>query len=294
MTANNSLINARAQVNGVEIAYVDQGEGDPVLLLHGFPDSHYLWRHQIPMLVDAGFRVIAPDLRGFGESSKPQDVDAYSMRTIVNDVVALTMQLGIQKTHVVGHDWGAAVAWMYAFLMPRRVDHLAVLSVGHPGVFATQTVQQRAASWYMLLYQFPGVSEQLLRRNGWRLFKEIIGGEGDHQRYLRELAKPGALTAGLNWYRANRSPEAELRVEGNFPPVFAPTLGIWSSGDKALLEEGMVGSAKFVKGPWRYERVDDASHWIPLDQPELVGKLLLGFLGTEQPAAAAVGRRRRM
>lgn len=292
MTTKDTLLTDSAHVNGVDIAYVDKGEGDPVVLLHGFPDSHYLWRHQIDPLVEAGFRVIVPDLRGFGGSSKPQEVEAYDMRTIVNDVVALTQHLGISKAHIVGHDWGAAIAWMYAFLMPRRVDHLAVLSVGHPGVFSTPSIEQRAASWYMLFYQFPGVSEQLLRRNGWRLFKEIMGGEGDHQRYPRELAKPGALTAALNYYRANRSPESELRVEGNFPPVLAPTLGIWSSGDKALLEEGMTGSAKFVKGSWRYERVEDASHWIPLDQPEQVTKLLLGFLGTEKAAAVPTRRRR--
>ncbi|MEV4750719.1 alpha/beta hydrolase [Streptosporangium sp. NPDC049248] len=289
-----SLVNRTLHVNGVDIAFVDQGEGDPVVLLHGFPDSSYLWRHQIPALVEAGFRVIAPDLRGFGESGKPQEVEAYDMQTIVNDVVELTLALGIRRAHLVGHDWGAAIAWMYSFLMPRRVDHLAVLSVGHPGVFSTPTLEQRAASWYMLFYQFPGVSEALLRRNGWRLFKQIMGREGDHTRYLRDLARPGALTAGLNWYRANRSPESELRPERPFPPVLAPTLGIWSAGDKAMMEEGMTGSAKYVKGPWRYERIEDASHWIPLDAPDQVNKLLIGFLGTEKPAEAANRRRRRL
>ncbi|KMS90421.1 alpha/beta fold hydrolase [Prauserella rugosa] len=287
-----SLLTDSVHVNGVDIAYVDKGEGDPVVLLHGFPDSHYLWRHQIDPLVEAGHRVIVPDQRGFGESSKPQDVESYDMRTLVNDIVGLTQHLGISRAHLVGHDWGAAIAWMYAFLMPRRVDHLAVFSVGHPGVFATPTIEQRKASWYMLFYQFPGVSEELLRRNGWRLFKEIIGSDGDHRRYPRELAKPGALTAALNWYRANRSPESELRVERNFPPVLAPTLGVWSTGDQALLEEGMTGSQKFVKGPWRYERVEDAGHWIPLDQPALTTDLLRGFLGSMRSAAAPSRRRR--
>jgi pimeloyl-ACP methyl ester carboxylesterase len=281
-------------VNGVDIAYLDEGEGPAVVLLHGFPDSSYLWRNQIPALVEGGFRVIAPDLRGFGDSSKPQEVEAYGMQTIVNDVVALTMALGVKRPHVVGHDWGAAIAWMYAFLMPRRIDHLVVLSVGHPGVFATPSIEQRAASWYMLFYQFPGVSEELLRRNGWRLFKEIMGRDGDHDRYLRDLARPGALTAGLNWYRANRSPAAELRPARRFPPVLAPTLGIWGAGDKALLEEGMAGSGKFVKGPWRYERIEDAGHWLPLDAPDQVNKLLLGFLGTERPAHEERRPRRRL
>ncbi|MFI6908570.1 alpha/beta fold hydrolase [Nonomuraea sp. NPDC050394] len=280
-------------VNDVDIAYVDEGEGDTVILLHGFPDSSYLWRHQIPALVEGGFRVIAPDLRGFGDSSKPQEIEAYTMQTIVNDIVAMTIQLGIKRPHVVGHDWGAAIAWMYAFLMPRRIDHLAVLSVGHPGVFSYPTLEQRAASWYMLFYQSPA-AEELLKRNGWRLWKEIMGREGDYDRHLRDMARPGALTAGLNWYRANRSPEAELRHQRPFPPIYAPTLGIWSTEDKALLEEGMANSGKFVKGPWRYERVEDAGHYIPLDAPETVSKLLLGFLGTEQPAEPERRPRRRL
>jgi pimeloyl-ACP methyl ester carboxylesterase len=286
------VINKKITVNDVEIALVDEGAGDPVLLLHGFPDSSYLWRHQIPALVDAGYRVIAPDLRGFGESSKPQEIEAYEMRTVLNDLVGVTGQLGIQRAHVVGHDWGAALAWMYAFLMPRRVDHLVALSVGHPGMFANPSLEQRQKSWYMLYYQFPGVTEELLRRNGWRLFKQIMGREGDYTRYLRDLARPGALTAALNWYRANRSPEAELRTQTNFPPVLAPTLGIWSDGDKAMEEEGMANSGKYVKGPWRYERIEGASHWIPLDAPDKTNELILGFLGTHEGAEPQRRRRR--
>ncbi|MFI0424809.1 alpha/beta fold hydrolase [Spongiactinospora sp. 9N601] len=281
-------------VNGVDLAYLDEGKGDPVILLHGFPDSSHLWRHQIPALVGRGFRVIVPDLRGFGDSGKPQEAEAYTMQTIVNDVVALSLRLGIQRAHVVGHDWGAAIAWMYAFLTPRRVDHLVTLSVGHPGVFASQSIEQRAASWYMLFYQFPGVSEELLRRNGWRLFKEIIGREGDHDRYIRDLARPGALTAALNWYRANRSPAAELAGPRAFPPVYAPTLGIWSSQDRSLLEEGMAGSGKFVKGPWHYERIDGVGHYIPIEAPDQLNKLLLGFLGTERAAEPERRPRRRL
>ena len=288
-----SLTTRRVTVNGIELAVVDEGEGPPVLLLHGFPDSSYLWRHQIPALVATGRRVIAPDLRGFGESDKPAEVEAYGMRTALNDLVALTQAFGVQRADVIGHDWGAALAWMYAFLMPRRVDHLAVLSVGHPGTFVAPSLEQREKSWYMLYYQFPGVSEQLLRRNSWRLFKQIIGGEGDHQRYISDLARPGALTAALNWYRANRSPAAELTEDVRFPPVLAPTLGIWSSGDKAMCESGMTGSARYVKGPWRYERIEGASHWLQLDEPERVNELLLGFLGSH-PTSAAARRPRRL
>lgn len=282
-------------LNGVEIAYHDAGDCDApvILLLHGFPDSADLWRHQIPPLVAAGYRVVAPDLRGFGDSAKPQDVDDYLMPKLVNDVVALTTHLGISTAHVVGHDWGAAIAWMYAFLMPRRVDRLVVLSVGHPGTFENPTIEQREKTWYMLYYQFPEVSEKLLRRGGWRLFKQIINGEGDQSRYLRDLARPGALTAGLNWYRANRSPADELRTGGNFPPVLAPTLGMWSDGDKAMTEDAMVASAKYVKGTWRYRRVEGASHWIPLDAPEFVTDAVLAFLADDSVRSAQPRTRRR-
>jgi pimeloyl-ACP methyl ester carboxylesterase len=280
---------------GVHLSVIDEGDpsGTPVLLVHGFPDSAFMWRHQIPALVDAGYRVIAPDLRGLGASDKPHEVESYRLRVVVNDLVTITQQLGITRAHVVGHDFGAAVSWMYAFFMPRRVDHLVALSVGHPGMFSNPTLAQREKSWYMLLYQFPGVSEDLLRRNSWRLLKQIMGGEGDYERYLSDLARPGALTAGLNWYRANNSPANELEVRGTFPPVLAPTLGVWSTGDKAMAEETMTGSAKYVKGPWQYERVEGASHWIPLDAPDRVNELLLGFLGAHEPAAA-VRRRRRL
>ncbi len=282
--------------SGVNLAVIDEGprDGTPIILLHGFPDSADMWRHQIPVLVDAGYRVVAPDLRGLGESDKPQDPQDYTLRKVMNDIVAISGELGFTKSHIVGHDFGAAVAWMYSFFMPRRVERLVVLSVGHPGMFVVPTLSQREKSWYMLLYQFPGISEKLLRRNSWRLLKQILGNEGDYERYLADLARPGALTAGLNWYRANNNPANELESRATFPPVLAPTMGIWSSGDKAMAEETMTGSSKFVTGPWRYERIEGASHWIPLDSADQVNDLLLEFLASEQEPAKVPARRRRL
>ncbi len=294
MTTSVDLRRRTITRNGLSLSVVDEGpaDGQAVVLLHGFPDSSYLWRHQIPVLVEAGYRCIAPDLRGMGQSDKPPDVASYKLRNVVNDVVTITQELGVSRAHVVGHDFGAAVAWMYAFLMPRRVDHLVVLSVGHPGNFTAPTLEQRQRSWYMLLYQFPGISEKLLRRNSWRLLKQILGGEGDYHRYLSDLARPGALEAGLNWYRANNSPAGELEHVGQFPPVLAPTLGMWSTGDLAMDETTMSSSGKYVTGPWRYERIEGASHWIPLDAPDRLNELLLEFLGSHQPAANRRARRR--
>jgi pimeloyl-ACP methyl ester carboxylesterase len=262
----------------VSLRVVEEGKGTPVLLLHGFPDSSHLWRHQIPALTNAGFRVIAPDLRGFGGSDKPQTVQDYALPVLLGDVTGIMDGLGVERTHVVGHDWGAALAWMLAALFPDRVHRLVALSVGHPAVFATLPIEQREKSWYMLLFQFQGIAEQMLRADGWRLLRELLRGQGDFDRYVEDLARPGALTAALNWYRANVAPQAEAPAFGDLPRVQAPTLGVWSTGDNHLVEAGMTRSAEQVAGPWRYERIEGAGHWISLDAPDRLNGLLREFL----------------
>jgi pimeloyl-ACP methyl ester carboxylesterase len=263
---------------GIELAVLDEGDGPAVLLLHGFPDSHRVWRNQIPALVGAGFRVIAPDLRGFGESDKPAEVEAYGFRHSIADVVAILDALGVDRARPVGHDWGAGLAWAVAVFAPDRVEKLVVMSVGHPNTQRDPTVEQREKSWYMLLFQFEGVAEELLMKDDWKLVREWLRGNGDLDRYVSDLARPGALTAALNWYRANLRPERELGPSRDFPSVAASTLGVWSSGDDYLLEEPMLRSAEHVTGPWRYERIERASHWLQLDAPERVNDLLLEFL----------------
>jgi pimeloyl-ACP methyl ester carboxylesterase len=269
--------------DGVTLTVIEEGEGVPVLLLHGFPDSSRVWRHQVPALVGAGAHVVAPDLRGFGESDRPEGVDAYAVRHSVADVVAILDALEIERAHLVGHDWGAGVAWALAALVPARVDRLVVLSAGHPNMYREPSLEQRQKGWYQLLFQFDGVAEELVRRDDWKLFRRLLDGAGDVDRYLADLSRPGALTAALNWYRANAAPEQELERTRPFPTVAAPTMGLWSSGDNYLTEESMLGSAEHVTGPWRYERVEGASHWLQLDAPEWVNELLLEFLA---PVAA--------
>jgi pimeloyl-ACP methyl ester carboxylesterase len=256
----------------------DEGEGAPVLLLHGFPDSSQLWRHQIPALVDAGMRVIAPDLRGFGESDKPEAVEDYAIARSVADLVSVLGGLGIERTHVVGHDWGAGLAWALAVYVPERVERLVVMSVGHPNTLRQPSVEQREKAWYQLLFQFTGVAEELIQRDDWKLFRELLADAVDRERYIEDLSRPGALTAGLNWYRANARVDQELERTRPFPAVDVPTMGIWSSGDNFLLEAGMLASGDHVTGTWRYERVEGAGHWLQLDAPERVNELLLEFL----------------
>jgi pimeloyl-ACP methyl ester carboxylesterase len=256
---------------------LDEGEGAAVLLLHGFPDSSRVWRHQIPALVGAGMRAIAPDLRGFGESERPEGVEEYAIARSVADMVVVLDALGVERAHVVGHDWGAGLAWALAAYVPARVERLVVMSVGHPNALRRPSIEQREKGWYQLLFQF-AVAEALIQHDDWKLFREIVGNAQDCERYIADLSRPGALAAGLNWYRANATPEQELERTRPFPAVRVPALGIWSSGDPYLTEEGLLGSSDHVTGPWRYERIEGAGHWVQLDAPDRVNKLLLDFL----------------
>jgi pimeloyl-ACP methyl ester carboxylesterase len=267
----------RLEVNGIGVEVEDRGSGPAVLLLHGWPDSHRLWRHQVDALTAAGYRTVAPDLRGFGASDRPAEVEAYSLLNIAGDVIGVLDSLGIERAHVVGHDWGAALAWALAAFAADRVDHLVVLSVGHPAAFRGAGLPQREKSWYMLLFQFEGVAEQWLSADEWANFR-AWSQHPEADAVISDLARPGALTASLNWYRANLHPRIWIEPPIEIPPISAPTLGVWSSGDIALTEAQMTGSPAYLDGPWRYERIEGAGHWMQLEQPDTMSKLLLGFL----------------
>lgn len=256
---------------------VDEGDGPPVLLLHGFPDTSSVWRHQIPALVSAGFRVIAPDLRGRGESDVAEGVDDYAMAHLIRDVAGIMDGLGVEKAAVVGHDWGSALAWLVAAFAPERVDRLVALSVGHPSRFSRRTIEDLRKGWYLWVFKFEGVAEQLLTQNNWEIFKEWLSGQADPNDYLDDLARPGRLTAGLNWYRANIAPEGLVGSSFQFPPISCPVLALHGIDDFALDEAQIAESGEFVTGPFRYERVE-AGHWLQLDQPDHVNQLLLEFL----------------
>ncbi len=265
---------SRVDVNGVGIEYQVTGQGRPVVLLHGFPDSGRLWRHQVTALAAAGFQVIVPDLRGYGRSDKPEAVEAYSLALLAGDVLAILAAEGIDRAHIVGHDWGAALAWALASFAPGNVDHLAVLSVGHPSTLR-RTLEQRQKSWYMLLFQFPGVAERWLTDDNWANLRR---GHPDGDQAAADMEANGSLVPGLNWYRANVGPETWVGPPVELPPVQAPVMGVWSTGDFALTEVQMTDSAKNVAGPWRYERLDGPGHWMQLEAPDQVNTLLLDFL----------------
>ncbi len=272
----------RVDVNGVRIEVADNGEGPAVLLLHGFPDSHRLWDAQVAALTGAGFRTIAPDLRGFGESDRPEGVEHYNILSLAGDVLGVLDHLGIERAHVVGHDWGAALSWALAAFAADRVDHLVAMSVGHPQAFGSAGFEQRERSWYMLLFQFEGVAERWLADNDFANLR-AWSSHPDVEGVIADLTRPGALTAALNYYRANVPPSALVEPPIILPAISAPTMGMWSSGDVALLEPQMKSSVQFVSGAWRYERLDGPGHWMQLEAPDEVSRLLLDFL--PQPRA---------
>ncbi len=268
----------RIDVKGIKLNVIDVGSGPVVLLIHGFPDTSLVWRNQIPALVKAGYRVIAPDVRGFGKSDRPSETQAYDLTSLVGDMINLMDTLGIEKAHVAGHDMGAAIAWVMASFFPQRVNRLAVLSVGHPMANREKkSVEQREKAWYMLLFQFKGTAETLLQQDDWKLFRDILRNHSELDNWTRDLSEPGALTAALNWYRANLSPEKELAPPVAIPATRVPVLGIWSSGDAYLTEKPMLATEAYVTGGWRYERIEGASHWVQLDVPDQVNRLLIDF-----------------
>ena len=265
------------QRDGVRIVYADHGpeDGTPVLMIHGFPDSVRLWRHQIPVLTDAGYRVVAPDLKGYGRSDKPESVSKYAIAEMAEDMLAVMDSAGIERAHLVGHDWGAGIAWYLAIRSPDRIRSLVALSVGYPTAFREAGLRQLEKSWYMLLFQFEGIAEKWLSGNDWKTLGNWTRNASERDHWIEDLSRPGALTAALAIYRANMGPKR--LVEGaalRLPPVEVPVMGVWSTDDMALTEKQMKSSERHIDAEWRYERIEDVSHWIPVEAPDRLNQLL--------------------
>lgn len=278
-----------ASVNGVRLHYVEMGSGPLVVLLHGFPEFWYCWRHQIPALAAAGYRVIAPDMRGYNRSEKPEGVESYQVERLAEDVAALIRHTGEERAVVVGHDWGGVVAWQTAIQLPAVVDRLIVLNAPHPAAMARElrNPAQLLRSAYVVFFQAPLLPEALIRANHYALLERMFRNQPmrpgaytdtDIRRYKAALDQPGALTAALNYYRAlsRRDPRATFAPP---PLISAPTLLIWGDQDFALGIGLTEGLEQWVPGI-RVEHLSDASHWVQNDQPERVNALMVEFLGT--------------
>ncbi len=288
-------------LNGVEIRdgyadlaearlhYVEAGpsEGPLVVLLHGFPDFWYSWRHQIPALAAAGFRAVAPDMRGYNLSSKPAALSAYEPRRLAGDIRDLIRERGAERAFLAGHDWGAAVAWVVAMAHPEVVERLAILNVPHPRRMLEslrRPGRQLAKSWYIFFFQLPWLPERALRVGGWWGFRYGFEHDArpgaftpaDIDRYREAWSQPGAATATINYYRASmRRPPG--RERGGLNPIAAPTLVIWGEHDRYLRSSLAEPSREDVPGLERVVRLPDASHWVQHDEPDRVSELLVGF-----------------
>lgn len=260
---------------------IDAGpaDGPVVVLLHGFPQHNTSWDAIIGQLTAQGFRCLAPNQRGYSPGARPPRRRDYRMTELVEDAVALIDASGAERVHLVGHDWGAAVAWGVAAEVPDRLASVSPLSVPHPGAFlrAIPTSRQGLASWYMYYYQLPRIPERrMLGRDGLgtRITESLTrSGQSAEMaaRDTREMVKPGALTAALNWYRA--MPLSDLRAARQ--KITVPTLYVWSDRDVALTAKPAYDTAKYVTGPYRFETVAGASHWLPEERPEAIADLLL-------------------
>jgi pimeloyl-ACP methyl ester carboxylesterase len=255
--------------------------------LHGFPQFWYTWRHQIPALA-AHFQVVAPDLRGYNETERPLEIDAYSPNKLVADVEGLIHGLGFEKGHIIGHDWGGAIAWNVALTKPEVVDRLVVINSPHPRNFrrALQTnYRQLLRSWYMFLFRIPYLPEKIFQIHPKWFLERILKGirketftKEDIQQYLQPLLKPGAFTAALNYYRAAFREIKKSERRGKI--IAAPTLLIWGEEDVALGKELTEEMEGLFSSSFNIEYISNCSHWVQEEQPEKVNELLLNFLLT--------------
>lgn len=260
--------------NGIKLNVATAGEGRPVVLLHGFPDTHRTWRKQIAALTAAGYRLVMPDMRGYGASDAPGKPADYHVDRLCADVVGLLDALDIERAYLIGHDWGSLVGWHVCMTAPERVTRFAALSVGHPNAYARAGVAQKLRAWYAALFQLPGIAEAMVGAGDLAALKHQAVDDAQLADWRANFAQPGRLTAALNYYRANR----HLALARGYPLVTVPVMGVWSEGDPALTRAQMADSAQYMEAPFRYEQIGgEVGHWLQLKEPRRVNRLLVDF-----------------
>jgi pimeloyl-ACP methyl ester carboxylesterase len=285
----------------LNVALAGPADAPPVILLHGFPESHRTWRSLAPLLADR-LRLVMPDQRGFAGSDRPQAVESYATDLLVDDIFALAEALAMERFALVGHDWGGAISWPAALRGDPRLSRLAIINAPHPVIFQKSVIEdsdQRAASQYINAFRTPGF-EKAAEAMGWEmLFDKSFGGhvalanipDSERAQYIAEWSEPGGFAAMLNWYRASKlivpSPGVTVPVPdwvlAAFPKVPVPTLVIWGMKDKALLPVQLDGLDRLVPD-LRIHRIADAGHFVPWEKPEAVAAALKPFLEAAQGA----------
>ena len=276
-----------ADLSDVRLHYVTGGEGPLVVLLHGFPEFWYAWHHQIVALIEAGYRVVAPDMRGYNLSSKPTRVSAYTMDVLCKDVYELVHAVGETQTILVGHDWGAAVAWATPMFYPDLVTKLAICNVPHPHRMAQglRTLKQLRKSWYMFYFQLPFLPEKTLSAKNYQAIRHSIGTLGgpdaftpkDVDLYVKAASQEGALTGAVNYYRA----AARSAQAFKWKVIDCPNLVIWGTGDSFLGEELATPDPKWVPNS-RVEKLPGIGHWVQNEAPDDVNRLLINFFNDNE------------
>jgi epoxide hydrolase 4 len=285
-----------AVVNGIRMHYVTGGSGKLILFAHGFPEFWYEWRRQLEDF-SRDHHAVAPDLRGYNLTEKPLAVDQYRPKHLIEDLRALAEHLGAEKFVLVAHDWGGAVAWGFALAYPELLEKLVIINAPHPGIFARlmhSHPAQQAASQYMRMFCTPE-AEEVLSRNGYQALIDIVLTHGlkrgyfdedDKRAYLDAWSQPGALTGGLNYYRASRllppppgtpPPASELVLDDDALTVHVPTLVIWGERDTALTMANLDGLDRFVPD-LTIRRISDANHWVLHQKPDLVNSYIREFI----------------
>lgn len=279
----------------LEVATDGPGDGEAIILLHGFPESRRAWRAVAPELA-RDFFVVAPDQRGFGGSDRPEGIEAYAIEPLLADLIALADALELRRFTLVGHDWGGAVAWAAALRHPDRLARLVIVNAPHPLVFQRSLIEeagQRAASQYIRAFRDPAMERAIAAMGLERFFEKSFGGHvelslippEERRRYLDQWAAPGALTAMLNWYRASRievparGEAAELPgwTQAPFPIITVPTLVVWGLRDKALLPVQLAGLPALIDD-LAIAATPEAGHFIPWEQPEFVVAAIRDFI----------------
>lgn len=281
------------ETNGVRLHVVEAGpEGAPLLiLLHGFPELWYGWRHQIEPLAAAGFHVLVPDQRGYNTSDKPRRVRDYDVDFLARDIVGLIDQAGVGKAYIAGHDWGGIVAWWLGLHHAERVERMAILNVPHPKVLRDtmlRSQKQRKAGFHMFAFQLPWLPERLLSKNNYAFAIKALKvtsrpgtfTEEDFARYREAWSQPRALRSMLNWYRA--APRSPAKW-GRDPVIRVPTLLIWGPKDRNLIREMAPPSIALCEDG-RLEFIEEATHWVHHEEPERVNRLLLDFFAGSRSA----------
>ncbi len=274
--------------NRIRLHCVTQGEGDLVVLLHGFPEFWYSWRFQIPVLA-RHFKVVAPDLRGYNDSDKPGN--GYDLETLTEDIRGLIHSLGYVRAHIIGHDWGGIIAWQLAQKFPHFLDRLVILNAPHPQRFLQEMVgnlDQLRRSWYVLAFQVPLMPEWLIQQNlqafVHNLFQTQAVRKGAFSKeeiavYQAALEKPGVLSAALSYYRQLLTPWNWVRAWGKQPQaVTVPTLILWGEDDSFLCPNHTTGLEQLIHAPYRLVSIPDCGHWVQQEAPQTVNREILNFL----------------